>query len=179
MTSPVPGGHVCTLERSYDGGDFWQCRCGTFWAPLRGELLSIRTVNPALLSRLRDHQHSIMWGDYSSLAEAVRHAAERDRVQRGLQRDLARMRWTRLQQRKRAKGRRILREMILSRPCAYCGGKADQVDHVVPILLGGTDAVRNLAASCGPCNVEKSNRTPDQWKAWRLARGRSWPPVRP
>jgi 5-methylcytosine-specific restriction endonuclease McrA len=177
MSSPVPVAHVCTLEHSYQDGNLWQCSCGTFWAPVRGKLLNIRTVNPRLLRRLDEHRQSIGWGDYSDLADAVRHAAVRDRAQREIQRDLARMRWARLQAAKRAKGRRIVREMILSRPCAYCGGEAEHVDHVVPVTLGGTDAMRNLAAACAPCNIEKSDRTPDEWKAWRLNRGRSWPPV--
>lgn len=177
MTSSVPASHVCTLERSYDDGDLWQCSCGMFWAPLRGELLSIRTVRPALLRRLREHRQSVQWGDYDDLADAVRHAAARARAQREIQRDLARARWARLQAAKRAKGRRIVREMILARPCAYCGGEATQVDHIVPVALGGTDDRRNLAPACGRCNVEKGNRTPEQWKAWRLNRSRSWPPM--
>jgi 5-methylcytosine-specific restriction endonuclease McrA len=39
--------------------------------------------------------------------------------------------------------------------CAYCGGHADQVDHVVPVFAGGSDKRENLVAACGRCNREK------------------------
>ncbi len=49
--------------------------------------------------------------------------------------------------------------------CRYCGAKAPDViltvDHVVPVALGGTDALSNLAAACGSCNTGKSSSNPD------------------
>ena len=54
-----------------------------------------------------------------------------------------------------------LRARILHRDlhaCRYCGAPATEVDHVIPVAHGGTDAAWNLAACCWDCghfaNVE-------------------------
>ena len=44
--------------------------------------------------------------------------------------------------------------------CAYCGGRATTIDHVLPASRGGTWSWLNTVAACGPCNSRKSNRTP-------------------
>ena len=44
--------------------------------------------------------------------------------------------------------------------CAYCGGRAATVDHVLPRSRGGADAWLNTVAACGPCNNAKGDRTP-------------------
>jgi len=44
--------------------------------------------------------------------------------------------------------------------CAYCGGPADTVDHVLPRSRGGASSWTNLVAACSPCNSRKANRTP-------------------
>ena len=44
--------------------------------------------------------------------------------------------------------------------CAYCGGKADTVDHVVPRSRGGPHAWENVVASCRSCNSRKEDRLP-------------------
>jgi 5-methylcytosine-specific restriction endonuclease McrA len=43
-------------------------------------------------------------------------------------------------------------------PCAYCGGPADEIDHIVAIQTGGTAAWDNLTASCRQCNAQKATR---------------------
>jgi 5-methylcytosine-specific restriction endonuclease McrA len=43
--------------------------------------------------------------------------------------------------------------------CAYCGRKADTVDHVIPKSKGGTEEKTNLVACCKRCNSVKNNRT--------------------
>jgi 5-methylcytosine-specific restriction endonuclease McrA len=177
MTSPVPGSHVCTLEHSYHGGDLWQCRCGAFWGQVRGEQLAWAFLAPELRIRLREYRSGIRFGEFASLADAARQAADRRREQGEKERERARLDWPLRQKAKRAKWMRCVREVILRRPCAYCGGEATQLDHVIPRAHGGGDKMRNLAASCGRCNLEKGNRTPVQWKAWRLNRGRPWPPL--
>jgi len=64
-----------------------------------------------------------------------------------------------------------LREEVFARDgyaCAYCGN-ADAVmhiDHVVPLIQGGTNDVVNLCVACGPCNMLKSGRTPEEM-GWR------------
>ncbi len=46
--------------------------------------------------------------------------------------------------------------------CQYCGKKAPYVvlniDHVVPLVNGGTDGVGNLITSCVACNNGKADR---------------------
>ena len=40
--------------------------------------------------------------------------------------------------------------------CVACGGDADlQIDHVVPVRLGGGNSAGNLQVLCGPCNRRK------------------------
>ena len=44
--------------------------------------------------------------------------------------------------------------------CYYCGGDANQVDHVVPISKqGDLMDMDNMVAACKPCNVSKGNRS--------------------
>ncbi len=42
--------------------------------------------------------------------------------------------------------------------CAYCGAKADTVDHVVPRSRGGDHSWENCVAACSPCNHRKADR---------------------
>lgn len=44
-------------------------------------------------------------------------------------------------------------------PCAYCGGPADEIDHIVPIVRGGTSEWGNLTAACKACNACKHARS--------------------
>lgn len=44
--------------------------------------------------------------------------------------------------------------------CAYCGGPAETVDHVLPRSRGGGSTWLNLVAACYPCNSFKADRTP-------------------
>lgn len=55
--------------------------------------------------------------------------------------------------------------------CAYCGRKADTVDHVFPKSRGGDEDPGNLVACCKRCNMKKNNRTPEEaemsfWKGF-------------
>lgn len=48
--------------------------------------------------------------------------------------------------------------------CAYCGKFAKlQMDHAVPISLGGADVAGNLLPACKSCNSGKKNRTIEDW----------------
>jgi 5-methylcytosine-specific restriction endonuclease McrA len=58
--------------------------------------------------------------------------------------------------------------------CQYCGGKAENVDHIVPKSRGGGHTWDNVVAACRPCNARKENRTP-QAVGLRLRR----PPTQP
>jgi 5-methylcytosine-specific restriction endonuclease McrA len=42
--------------------------------------------------------------------------------------------------------------------CRQCGAPASHVDHVMPVLLGGTHDERNLQALCAGCNLAKGAR---------------------
>lgn len=58
--------------------------------------------------------------------------------------------------------------------CAYCGGRADTLDHVRPRCQNGRDRWDNLVAACHVCNGSKGGRTPEQ-AGMRLL----WIPYRP
>ncbi|BBX74366.1 HNH endonuclease [Mycobacterium shinjukuense] len=42
--------------------------------------------------------------------------------------------------------------------CAYCGGRADTVDHVVPRSRGGDHSWENCVACCSTCNHRKGDK---------------------
>lgn len=46
--------------------------------------------------------------------------------------------------------------------CAYCGGKAETVDHIIPRSRGGTLTWENAVAACVRCNHRKADRTPSE-----------------
>ena len=46
--------------------------------------------------------------------------------------------------------------------CQYCGGAAENVDHVIPRSRGGGHVWENVVAACRRCNSRKENRLPDQ-----------------
>jgi 5-methylcytosine-specific restriction endonuclease McrA len=54
--------------------------------------------------------------------------------------------------------------------CVYCGAdKPLEGDHIVPLSLGGSNALTNLATACRPCNLSKASRTLEEWYARRAA----------
>ncbi len=46
--------------------------------------------------------------------------------------------------------------------CAYCGGKGDTVDHIMPQSRGGENTWENMITACRECNNYKANRTPQE-----------------
>jgi 5-methylcytosine-specific restriction protein A len=65
----------------------------------------------------------------------------------------------------RTRGRRLQRirerQLRLHPLCARCMAngfvtEATQVDHIVPLFKGGTDAWHNLQSLCEPCHEEKT-----------------------
>ncbi|MGH2724196.1 MAG: HNH endonuclease [Actinomycetota bacterium] len=46
--------------------------------------------------------------------------------------------------------------------CQYCGGAAENVDHVIPRSRGGGHVWENVVAACRRCNSRKENRLPPQ-----------------
>ena len=61
-----------------------------------------------------------------------------------------------------AVGKRLRYEILRrdNHACRYCGTAAPEtrltVDHVIPVVLGGTDEPSNLVTACEPCNTGKS-----------------------
>jgi len=53
--------------------------------------------------------------------------------------------------------------------CVYCGryggedGVTLTIDHVMPVELGGSDAVTNLVTACRRCNHDKGAQHPREW----------------
>lgn len=61
---------------------------------------------------------------------------------------------------------RKIRAAVLKRDhfrCFYCGDPATTVDHLVPVIRGGTDDESNLVAACAGCNGTKGDRTPSEF----------------
>lgn len=168
--------HICVLDREYPAG-IMACRCGQFWMHAGPEIRGYAFVDHELRKRLHRHQLDIEFSKYGTLREAVQAAAARAAAAQAVATAKARDDWPRIQAAKKAKWWRCVRPLILSGPCAYCGGAATDVDHIVPQSRGGAHRMGNLAPACGRCNSEKSNRTPEEWKAWRLQLGRCWPPL--
>ena len=63
--------------------------------------------------------------------------------------------------------------------CAYCGRRAETIDHVIPRSRGGQHAWENCVASCTICNHRKADRLLEEL-GWTLAvppavpRGAHW-----
>jgi 5-methylcytosine-specific restriction endonuclease McrA len=53
------------------------------------------------------------------------------------------------------------------RRCAYCGKRADTIDHVIPRSRGGKHLWENCVASCMACNHRKADKLLDEL-GWRL-----------
>ena len=127
--------------------------------------------------RLWLYQGWIRSGWAIDLGDAVRAVAEarlRNRVD-------PRHEWDRKVRYRSSKRFRLLRALVLAgdQPCHYCGGPATAVDHVLAVARGGQDCIGNLVPACNPCNSEKWKWTVAEWRAWREARGRPWPPSWP
>lgn len=61
--------------------------------------------------------------------------------------------------------------------CTYCSVKLNpfdrlapdgfHIDHVIPRSRGGSNDFENLTPACRDCNLDKSDRTPEEWRANR------------
>ncbi|OAA23586.1 HNH endonuclease [Frankia sp. EI5c] len=63
---------------------------------------------------------------------------------------------------------RATRERLLqtwNHQCAYCGGRADHLDHVIPRSHGGAHREDNRLPACQMCGQAKGARTLAQWLA--------------
>ena len=50
--------------------------------------------------------------------------------------------------------------------CAYCGVKPDTIymDHVIPLVKGGRDAIGNVLPACLKCNMSKGSKLLAVWR---------------
>ncbi|MHB8189947.1 MAG: HNH endonuclease [Ferrimicrobium sp.] len=76
----------------------------------------------------------------------------------------------------------VTKRAIFSRDlfhCQYCGGPAENIDHIVPRSRGGTHTWDNVVAACRSCNSRKRDRLLSE-TSFQLRRpprvpiGRSW-----
>jgi 5-methylcytosine-specific restriction endonuclease McrA len=51
--------------------------------------------------------------------------------------------------------------------CAYCGGRAETIDHVMPRSRGGPHSWQNCVACCAKCNHRKADKLLSEL-GWRL-----------
>jgi hypothetical protein len=134
----------------------------------RGVPYNGRTLTPRLQTIMS------MWRAGNSLDEI--HAAVQG-SKRGIYSGLARLRGLGFDvpHRHRARGQapvpRALRVPLSHDPCAYCGGPANQIDHIDSRSRGGADDGANLTAACGPCNTAKGNRSLLKFLIVRRIRG--------
>ena len=63
-------------------------------------------------------------------------------------------------------GKKIRAAVLSAGKCAGCGSTGPlEVDHIVPIVRGGSCQIENLQALCVPCNRSKGRKTGSEWKA--------------
>lgn len=55
------------------------------------------------------------------------------------------------------------RQQELENKCVYCGGKAETLDHVIPVKHGGKSEPCNLVPACKSCNSSKKDNNPTTW----------------
>ena len=60
--------------------------------------------------------------------------------------------------------------------CYYCGKplgeKEKTVDHKIPISRGGTNSLDNLVISCNFCNIQKKDKTEEEYYEWKREKGK-------
>lgn len=95
--------------------------------------------------------------------------------------DAVRAKWTRQNLKRSLAGPQWTQEDVailrkkLGDKCAYCGSKllgGGEVDHMISLEEGGTNALSNLTLSCMECNRAKGARSAEEFMKWRLSRGR-------
>jgi 5-methylcytosine-specific restriction endonuclease McrA len=73
----------------------------------------------------------------------------------------------------------LTRRAVLDRDrhaCAYCGTRADTIDHVRPRSRGGQHVWSNVVAACARCNHRKGNRLLAEL-GWHLDSSPTQPPA--
>lgn len=61
--------------------------------------------------------------------------------------------------------------------CFYCPADVSTtatVDHLIPLIRGGSDGPENIVIACPTCNFRKADRTPEEFALGVTHRRRSW-----
>lgn len=70
-----------------------------------------------------------------------------------------------------------IRRKVLSRDgcyCHVCGTTRNlHIDHIIPISRGGKTEMSNLQVLCKKCNLQKGNKTMDEFETWRNKNGKT------
>jgi 5-methylcytosine-specific restriction endonuclease McrA len=54
---------------------------------------------------------------------------------------------------------------LLDDPCTFCGSTENiTIEHLTPLIKGGTNVKENLAAACKSCNSRKQDRTEAEFR---------------
>jgi 5-methylcytosine-specific restriction endonuclease McrA len=62
---------------------------------------------------------------------------------------------------------------LYNNPCFYCGSREKiTIDHIIPIIKGGTHGVGNLTSACKACNSSKNDDFLTVWKKRKTNIGR-------
>lgn len=51
--------------------------------------------------------------------------------------------------------------------CFYCKGSFEQIDHYIPLSKDGLHTLENVRPSCAQCNLEKSNKLPEDFLKYK------------
>lgn len=65
--------------------------------------------------------------------------------------------------------------------CYWCGKQLNgkyHVDHVIPLSRNGSNNPDNLVVACPSCNMQKHDKTPEEWTDKPKWKGRFLPPLR-
>jgi 5-methylcytosine-specific restriction endonuclease McrA len=64
-------------------------------------------------------------------------------------------------------------QRLYNSPCAYCGSTNKiEIDHVIPLVKGGTHSIGNLTSACRTCNASKNKDFLTVWKKKNIERPR-------
>ncbi len=65
------------------------------------------------------------------------------------------------------RGRLLAKWKRQGRQCSYCPDIADTIDHLLPLVRGGSNYEGNLVPACRRCNSSKASRTVMEWRTNR------------
>lgn len=51
--------------------------------------------------------------------------------------------------------------------CVYCKEPFTHIDHYIPLSRGGPHTLENVRPSCEQCNLQKSNKLPDDFMKYK------------